>query len=188
MAIEYGLIKSKLRVSDLFIAKYDASTPDRQRELGPHVDKSQWSFVIALNTDFTEGGTYFFDLEQMWLADAGHAILFHGMHMHAGYAINSGIRYIIAGFCDYGDGSMHDFMVDYDPVTDGYAAGAGFQTGDIVRGIDECYFDTDVRRVRRRLVAVDRLDPIKWRAVAQSCEKMDPNAPTRMVVERRVTK
>lgn len=187
MAKHYGLEKSKLRVSDLFIAKYDATVPGRQKELGPHVDKSQWSFVLALNTDFTEGGTYFFDLEQMWLADTGNAVLFHGMHMHAGYAVSSGIRYIIAGFCDYGDGSMHDFMVDYDPITDGYAAGAGFQTGDIVRGIEECYLDKDVGRVVKRVAAVDQLDAEQWRAVAQSCETMTPNSPTRMIVERRIS-
>ena len=83
IASSYNLDASKLSVSDMFIAKYSAEH-GRQRELSPHRDKSQWSFVIALNEDFADGGTYFFGLHELWRSSVGSAVFFHGQHLHAG--------------------------------------------------------------------------------------------------------
>ena len=83
-ADKYQLKEELIAADDLFIAKYDATVPDRQRHLEPHQDKHLFSFVLALNEDFTEGGTYFFSTGELWRPSTGRAVLFHGMHWHAG--------------------------------------------------------------------------------------------------------
>lgn len=55
-----------------------------------------------------------------------------------GSAVTSGVRYILAGFIEYGDGSHETFMESYNPVYDGYAAEAGFRTGDMIVGLEVC--------------------------------------------------
>ena len=91
-ASKLQLDRDLIHADDLFIAKYDATVPGRQTHLDAHQDKQMLSFVIALNDDFTDGGTYFFATEELWRALPGSAILFHGMHWHAGiqtYIINA---------------------------------------------------------------------------------------------------
>lgn len=78
------LKRDRIFVADLFVAKYDATVPGRQVHLEPHQDKHMLSFVMALNDDFTDGGTYFFSTGELWVPRPGAAILFHGMHWHAG--------------------------------------------------------------------------------------------------------
>lgn len=48
------------------------------------------------------------------------------------------MRYILAGFIEYGDGSHETFMDNYIPEYDGYAALAGFRTGDMIVGLEVC--------------------------------------------------
>jgi hypothetical protein len=48
------------------------------------------------------------------------------------------VRYILAGFCDYGDDPLQSFLDAYDPLYDGYAARAGFRTGDMIVGLEVC--------------------------------------------------
>lgn len=79
---KYNMHITRLRISDLFITKYNASTPERL--LGPHQDKSIWSFVITLNDNFTGGGTYFFDTRTLWKPPVGGALVFNGYQMHGG--------------------------------------------------------------------------------------------------------
>ena len=79
----FNLDITKLRISDLFITKYDASIDDRRR-LGPHKDKSPWSFVVALNSKFEGGGTYFFQTQELWRPPIGAALYFSGVKLHGG--------------------------------------------------------------------------------------------------------
>lgn len=100
------------------------------------------------------------------------------------------MRYIIAGFCDYGDDSIDQFMELYLPETDGYAAGAGFKNHDILRGLDECtIFQTstfsEAPIIHHNLRNVDGIIPAVWSQIASSCEKLDPHTPMMMIVERR---
>ena len=51
MAKALNLQRRKFFLTDLFLTQYNASEHDRTY-LGPHKDKSQWSFVVLLNNDF----------------------------------------------------------------------------------------------------------------------------------------
>lgn len=65
-----------------------------------------------------------------------------------GAATTRGVRYILAGFCDYGavdysadissDAAHNHFMSTYDPLYDGTAASVGFRSGDLIVGIEVC--------------------------------------------------
>jgi hypothetical protein len=57
-----------------------------------------FSFVIALNQDFSGGGTYFFSTSQLMKAKTGGAVLFHGMHWHSGLCLFS---YVLFGLLFY---------------------------------------------------------------------------------------
>ena len=54
MAKALNLQRRKFFLTDLFLTQYNASEQGRTY-LGPHKDKSQWSFVVLLNNEF-EGG------------------------------------------------------------------------------------------------------------------------------------
>lgn len=82
MAKEFQLEPSYIRPADLFITKYNSSR--KENMLGPHQDKSPFSFVIPLNDDFKGGGTYFFDTETLWVPPVGSALYFSGNHWHGG--------------------------------------------------------------------------------------------------------
>ncbi len=82
LAAEYKINPSLLRLTDLFITKYNASTPERL--LGPHKDKGPWSFVIPLNDDFVGGGSYFFESQVLWKPPVGAAVYFSGQQLHGG--------------------------------------------------------------------------------------------------------
>lgn len=79
---QYGLRPSLLRIEDLFVTKYDSVS--KENSLAPHLDKNPWSFVIALNDDFTGGGTYFIRQQRVWNVPIGAAVVFHGYQMHGG--------------------------------------------------------------------------------------------------------
>lgn len=53
-----------------------------------------------------------------------------------GSPIRAGVRYILAGFCDY---SEQSFLSLYDPVYDGFAAQAGFRNRDIIHELEVCF-------------------------------------------------
>lgn len=59
---------------------------------------------------------------------------------NTGSPVTSGVRYILAGFCDYGAEEQQEalFAELYDPLYDGYAAQAGFKTGDLIVGLEVC--------------------------------------------------
>jgi len=82
MAGEYDLDPTFIRPSDLFITKYDATR--KENLLGPHRDKSPFSFVITLNSGYDGGGTYFFETESLWAPPVGSALFFRGSQLHGG--------------------------------------------------------------------------------------------------------
>lgn len=84
-----------LRVTDLFIARYDAN---KQNSLKRHTDGSEYSFVIALNDDFEGGGTRI-NNKNIKLG-TGECLIFCGKNYHSGIKVVSGVRYIIAGFIE----------------------------------------------------------------------------------------
>jgi hypothetical protein len=81
-AMYYAINASLLDVDDLFLTKYSAAS--RMDSLAPHMDKSPFSFVISLNSDFEKGGTFFPNHQRVWKAPVGSAIIFHGYQMHGG--------------------------------------------------------------------------------------------------------
>lgn len=88
MAKQYGIDADLLRIDDMFITKYDSNSSS-ENQLAPHNDKSPWSFVIALNDDYEGGGTYFLNLQKVFVPPVGGAVIFHGKQLHGGeYDIN----------------------------------------------------------------------------------------------------
>ncbi len=85
MAQEFRLDPNYIRPADLFITKYNSSR--KENMLGPHQDKSPFSFVIPLNDGFKGGGTYFFDSETLWVPPVGSALYFSGSQWHGGKLI-----------------------------------------------------------------------------------------------------
>lgn len=81
------------------MVRYDA---DNQSYLKRHTDSGDISFNVLLNSDFTGGGTRFWNR-----ASNGHytvnptpgdVILSNAMIKHEGVKIDSGVRYILVGF------------------------------------------------------------------------------------------
>jgi hypothetical protein len=88
-----------LAIHDLFVVKYSM---DGQRELAYHEDASEFSFIVSLNDDFTEGGTeYKRQPGTIVKPPVGSVAVFSGQNTHRGVKIASGIRYIIAGFITF---------------------------------------------------------------------------------------
>jgi len=96
----YNIDSKYLGISDLFVVKY--STDKGITELEYHEDGSEFSFIIALNDDFTDGGTRFININKDVNTPLGGCSIFCGKNTHGGIKIGSGTRYIIAGFlCMY---------------------------------------------------------------------------------------
>lgn len=95
----YQVDKELIRISDLFVVKYESS---QQNFLEKHFDGDIFSFNILLNenTDFDGGGT---GIYSPWGYHECHLskgdILVHpGFLYHRGISITRGIRYILVGF------------------------------------------------------------------------------------------
>ena len=77
---------NKLILSDLFITKYDTDSNHQFAYLDAHKDKTQFSFIIALNNndDFDGGGTFFFNKQKVIkLKKGGDAVFFNGCQYHS---------------------------------------------------------------------------------------------------------
>jgi hypothetical protein len=89
----------------------------------------------------------------------GSVLYFSGQQLHGGAPVLRGVRYILAGFCEYeshpsrlvGSADVENklaaltsfedleheiFLAEYNSTHDGAAADAGFRTGDLIVGIE----------------------------------------------------
>jgi len=95
-----GVSWDKNMTAENFLAKY---TPSAQGHLDSHIDDSNYSITLALNNDFTGGGTWYHRQQTLIKAPTGHVCLFPmPTHKHSGRYIDSGTRYIIVSFCKCG--------------------------------------------------------------------------------------
>ena len=95
-----------------------------------------------------------------------------------------GIRYILVGFCDYGN--EETWMEQYDPTFDGFAAAAGVKTGDIIRAIEVCSPETsDEETFSSRLVPVNQYtSDAQWKEMVRSCENIAGKTSVEFILER----
>lgn len=96
----YRAKKQKLTLKEIFVVKYSM---DGQQSLEYHQDGSEFSFIIALNNDYSGGGTHFKDSDKLINLDIGDCLVFSGRNIHKGNTITDGKRYILTGFINYGD-------------------------------------------------------------------------------------
>ena len=92
-------------VDHVYLFKY---TTETGKQTGIHTDSGCLSFTMALNDEYTGGGTWFQELEDPVIEmTAGHITIRPGGLRHCGQAITNGTRYIIGGFC------LHPNHVEY---------------------------------------------------------------------------
>ncbi len=104
----YQLQPNKLKIEEIFIAKYDGDNEQTQKGLEDHVDGSEFSFIIALNDSYSGGGTHFSKKNVTIHLNIGDVIIFCGQTRHGGIPVTSGIRYILPGFIYYGKCKQQD--------------------------------------------------------------------------------
>ena len=104
----FNINKSLLEIEELFIAKYDGNLNNAQKSLDLHVDGSEFSFIIALNDNYTGGGTYFVKNKKIVRLNKGDVVIFCGQTRHGGLPVTKGIRYILPGFIYYGECKQQD--------------------------------------------------------------------------------
>lgn len=101
---QYGIRSHLMTMKDLFIVKYDARTPGKQRRLDTHQDSSQLSFNIALtqyDRDYQGGGTKFDILgggRRTVKIERGAMLTHPSKLFHSGLEITDGQRYLLVGF------------------------------------------------------------------------------------------
>lgn len=85
-------------VPENFAIKY---TPATQGHLNMHHDDGTFSTVLALNDEFTGGGTHFYRQGKTHKGEIGHIAIHPSQitHRHGGRPIEDGERYIIVSFC-----------------------------------------------------------------------------------------
>ena len=104
----FAIDSSKLKLEEIFLAKYDGNNYYAQKSLEPHVDGSEFSFIIALNDNYKGGGTHFIKQNRTVHLNTGDVVLFCGQTRHAGLHVTRGIRYILPGFIYYGKCKQQD--------------------------------------------------------------------------------
>ena len=104
----YQLQPNKLKIEEIFIAKYDGDNEYSQKALEYHEDGSEFSFIIALNDSYTGGGTHFSKENKTIHLNLGDVVIFCGQTRHGGIPVTKGIRYILPGFIYYGKCKQQD--------------------------------------------------------------------------------
>ena len=103
-SIIYKTRKNRITVDDAFVVKYSCNASDGQKELGEHMDGSEFTFNIQLNspTEYTGGGTLlgepFSPCNNKVRLDQGRMLCHAGRQRHSGIRIKSGVRYILVVF------------------------------------------------------------------------------------------
>jgi hypothetical protein len=96
----YNVNSYELGINEMFVAKYQ-NIKNKQNRLAEHVDGSEFSFIIALNDDYTGGGTHFTETKETIKLKAGDCLIFSGQNKHKGVKVLTGTRYILTGFMNY---------------------------------------------------------------------------------------
>ena len=104
----YQLTPNKLKIEEIFIAKYDGDTKQAQKDLEYHEDGSEFSFIVALNDDYVGGGTHFSKENKTIHLKTGDVVIFCGQTRHGGIPVTKGTRYILPGFLYYGKCKQQD--------------------------------------------------------------------------------
>ena len=99
----YYLFSNKLTIDEFFVCKYNGNDANKQSKLEFHVDNYEFSFVVALNENFTGGGTIFKSTNEIIKLQTGDCLIFCGQTQHGGNEVTMGTRYIVSGFLKYGD-------------------------------------------------------------------------------------
>ena len=94
----YNIPSDVLGIDEAFIVKYSIGG---QKFLAPHIDGSDFSFVIILNDIFEGGNTNFLNLNKTIGGPIGSVIIFCGKNKHQGIEIIKGTRYILTGFLSF---------------------------------------------------------------------------------------
>ena len=98
----FNLSPNKLKIEEIFIAKYDGNNNLAQKSLEYHVDGCEFSFIIGLNDNYSGGGTHFVKKNKIIKLNTGDIVIFCGQTRHGGLHVTNGIRYILPGFLYYG--------------------------------------------------------------------------------------
>jgi hypothetical protein len=98
--LKYNIDKSKLGLIEIFVVKYSING---QVELDYHEDDGDFSFICGLNSEYTGGGTHFYQSDETIKLNVGECLVFGGKNMHKGNKIFSGNRLILTGFIKYND-------------------------------------------------------------------------------------
>ncbi|CAJ1957318.1 unnamed protein product [Cylindrotheca closterium] len=89
--------KQTFFVHDAFLVRYSAGSSSEYLPL--HYDESTHSLVLALNSEFDGGGTYFYNLDHTVVPGSGSLVSFRGNKLlHGGNVVTKGERFIIAAF------------------------------------------------------------------------------------------
>lgn len=84
-------------VHDAFLVRYSAGSSSDYLPL--HYDESTHSFILALNSEFEGGGTYFHSLDHTLVPCCGSLVSFRGNQLlHGGNVVTKGERFILAAF------------------------------------------------------------------------------------------
>lgn len=85
-------------VPENFAIKY---TDQTQGHLDLHHDDGTFSCVMALNDEFTGGGTYFYRQKETHVGNVGHITIHPAQitHRHGARPVEQGERYVIVTFC-----------------------------------------------------------------------------------------
>jgi tetratricopeptide (TPR) repeat protein len=84
-------------VHDAFLVRYSACSSSQFLPI--HYDESTHSLILALNSDFEGGGTYFYSQDKTIIPSCGSLVSFRGNQLlHGGNVVTKGERYILAIF------------------------------------------------------------------------------------------
>ena len=104
----YQLKPNKLKIEEIFIAKYNGDNQDAQNTLEYHEDGCEFSFIVALNDSYSGGGTHFSKDNKTIHLNSGDVVIFCGQARHGGVPVTKGTRYILPGFLYYGKCKQQD--------------------------------------------------------------------------------
>ena len=110
---------SLINVTEIFFVRYKYAK-NMQKSLEPHKDGSEMSFIIALNDEYTGGGTNFIKTDRTVKLKLGECLIFSGKELHQGLPITSGSRYILTGFIHYNINEFCDNVIQQQHDVNGY--------------------------------------------------------------------